>query len=149
MLSLLFLTAFAANVDRAPSGAIVTVRPSEGERACVLDSQERPLALCAELSQPFWLVHPDAWRNAVAIAESEKSLKITLGKVEAKGIELEAQVGDITAKYNALVVSSVAERAATDQKLKNKNKAMWAVGGVGVAAGVTLTVIGMFSVGVL
>ena len=61
--------AFAAQVDKSPSGTIITVRPEAGESACVLDAEDKPLEICSSFSQPYWLVHPDAWRKAVAMAE--------------------------------------------------------------------------------
>lgn len=104
MIAVVLSVAFAAEVDRAPSGAIVTVRPEQGERACVLDRQGAPLALCSEISaeysQPFWLVHPDAWRNAVASVTEMQTKLGTVDELQKINADLELRIASVTEQSN-------------------------------------------------
>lgn len=68
-----------------------------------------PLALFAVWSQAYdrWLLHPNAWRFVLfgAVFWKSISLGISIPKVLAKGLELNAKVG-LTAAESAIVVAA-------------------------------------------
>lgn len=68
--------ALAADIDRAPSGSIVTVRPGPTERAAiVLSATSQNVPLPADTPSPMWLVNPAAWRLAVACGVERADLQ--------------------------------------------------------------------------
>lgn len=72
-LSAFFSLALAADIDRAPSGAVVTVRPGPTEHAAVVDASNRVLPL--SIPSNLWLVNPDSWRMAVACGVEREELR--------------------------------------------------------------------------
>ena len=56
--------ATAAEIDKAPSGAIVTIRPEAGERSCIVKGSD--LVNLPSQAKNMWLISPAAWRKAIA-----------------------------------------------------------------------------------
>jgi hypothetical protein len=81
-LLLLASLVFGADVDRGPSGAVVTVRPAAAERVIVAGTSYtagtcaglvRPVVLPADVPA-LWGVNPEAYRLAVAAAVERDAL---------------------------------------------------------------------------
>jgi len=138
-LVLLLPLAYAAEVDRAPSGAVVTVRPEEGERLVVVDSRGRELPLPDDVP-PMWAVNPASWREAVAVVTELQPLPALVDTLEQT---IDACQLDLdTVSSNAAACSEDRAAAQADAKTAKKNRWWWmlfgAVGGAGATAAVTL-----------
>ena len=140
---LLALTALGAEVDRGPSGTIVTVRPEEGETACILDGDNAPIELCSEFSKPYWLVHPDAWRNAVAIAEGANIDSFVPDELVEINTQLEAKLSRANTRVSELTIARARDQGAHEEYVKSSKKKLRNFVllslGAGAVAGTTLT----------
>ncbi len=134
--------ALGAEVDRAPSGTIVTVRPEEGEKAWILREETAlPVPLPTDLPKPMWLVHPDSWRQAVALAEKYNAQMALPTELMAENKRLEFELtGEkkLRSELRLDLENSEATRIAEGKALR-RSRTHWAVGtGVGGAAMATL-----------
>jgi FtsZ-binding cell division protein ZapB len=132
MIWLLTTLALGAEIDRGPSGSIVTVRPSDGEVSCVLDASGEPLSICTDLEamyeQSFWLVHPDAWRNAVATV-TELQIKVTsIDELRDRNAGLRAENEALTGRIAAEETANIQLESTLKQKKRNHARAIVGVG---------------------
>ncbi len=94
LLALCLSTASGAEIDKAPSGTVVTVRPEAGEHVAVLkDNVSCPEVDLGEIPVPMWLVHPAAWRKAVALGEKAAALEALPDEQSQVIAQLEADLG--------------------------------------------------------
>jgi hypothetical protein len=138
LVGLLVSPAHAEDIERGPSGTIVTVRPEveKNEMAWILDGNNLPLPLPDDLPKPMWLVHPEAWRQAVALAEKyaiEKKLPDEqadiIKNLEADRDNEKRMRSELRINYEAL--ESMHE---TETKMLRRSRTHWAIGfGVGGA----------------
>ena len=142
LLILLMSVALGAEVDRAPSGAIVTIRPATNEQACILSSTDVPLKLPNDAPSAMWLIAPKAYRGAIArvtelsvlppVLENTKRL---LAESQTENEQLRKRDAKITAKL---------VKATTELKAQKKQTTKWAVAALG-----TGIVIGAMGVGII
>lgn len=138
MLGLVLSMAWGAEVDRGPSGTIVTVRPEGEEVACILDAERQPLSLCSDFEAPYWLVHQEAWRNAVAFAEGREIESFLPDKLLEINAQLKADLqSEQQAHANTRSAKDVLEGACeTETKMLRRSRTTWTV----VAASAALVV---------
>ena len=123
--------AFGADVDVAPSGTAVTIRTEVGERIAILDEAGVELDLGVGLSE-MWLVHKDAWRQAVALGERVAVLE-ALPDEQSKVIAgLEIKLKESRVFHSEARLQFEASNA-TVKGLK-KSRTQWLVGGLVVGA---------------
>jgi hypothetical protein len=136
MLATLILGAlFAAELDEGPSGAVVTVRPTEGlgERVILVDANGREIPMPDDVP-PLWAINPAAWREAIATVEelfpyrdlAAQHLE-TLGRCQA---EL-----DPTKQTLAMCQG---EGLVLETRLADLKKQRWRWLGVGVGSGLVV-----------
>jgi len=131
--------ALAAEVDRGPSGTVVTVRPEQGERLVVLDARGRELSLPDDVPD-LWAVNPDSWREAVAVVTELQPLPALVDSLEAT---IDACQFDLdTVSNDAMACSEGRATARADATTARRNRWWWmlfgAVGGAGVATAILL-----------
>jgi len=139
---LLCTLAFGAKVDVAPSGAVVTVRPADNERVAVLFKGQACVEISiAELPEntPMWLVNPDSWRQAVALAAKYDAQMALPTELQALNRQLELDLTNETALRSSLRLDlehSEATRIAETKALR-RSRTHWTVasGVVGLIAG--------------
>jgi hypothetical protein len=143
---LFFLTmVFAVEVDLAPSGAVVTVRPEAGEiAAIVLADTGEIVPLLVRTPPTMWLVHPAAWRNAVAMATGEE-IRDPLVDEQAKIIlNLETDLTKEKGLRSEIRLSLEECKAAreTEAKMLRRSRTQWTLAalGTGLALGAAGTV---------
>lgn len=112
MIAWLVGVAFAVTLDRAPSGALVTVRPDAGERVAIVDGRGRPLDLDLP---PMWAVNPESWRAAVASGEE---LQLRIDQLRQLDAVLQAASQDLEARTEQLSLEQ--QRSATLQSDVNR-----------------------------
>lgn len=137
LMALSMVPAEAAEVDIAPSGAVVTVRPEEGERAVVIDTVTEEMVGIPELPESMWLVHPQAWKKAVALGERVRVLEALPDEQAGIIVTLEVDLANERALRSEIRLQLEAERTTT-QVLK-RSRTQWLVGGLvlGATAGAT------------
>lgn len=135
--------AHAATVDRAPSGAIVTVRPGPGEQVVVLSSTGRPLAYPTDAPDVFWVVNPDAWKQAVVAAEQLAIYQEGTRRLQLAADTTAAQNADLQVQLESTRSAQVA--AVTRASTYKAQRWKWALaaggGGLLVGAGTVLLLV--------
>lgn len=145
----LCITAIAAppKVDTDAVGNIITVRPLEDHTVAVLDADGTPFQLPDAMSQPMWLVHPEAWRQAVALAarvDAEQALVPELKKELARLEEMVATEKKIRSEIRLELEASEASHAM-EAKMLRRSRIHWTIG-VGSAMAVVGVAVGVFVV---
>lgn len=142
MMWMICALAWGADIDRAPSGTIVTVRPEEGERAWILDVADQPVSLPVDMHQPMWLVHPESWRQAVAMAEKYQILSVLPDELRRENLRLEQAISDEKKLRSGLRLELEASEATrvTEVSALKKSRLHWALGAgaVGLVSGAAL-----------
>lgn len=134
--------AIGAEVDRGPSGTIVTIRPEDGEKAWVLSEENQPLPLPSDTPKPMWLVHPEAWRQAVALAEKYNAQMELPQELKQINMQLEVELANEKKLRGEQALDLEASR--TESKMLRRSRVQWAVG-----AGVLGVVVGAAGVAVV
>jgi hypothetical protein len=145
LLALLVSSALGAEVDLAPSGAVVTVRPEAGETAAILDDTGVVIPLPEAAPSPMWLVHPEAWRLAVAQGAGEQ-IRDPLVDEQAQIItNLEADLAKEKGLRSGIRLSLEDCQATheTETKMLRRSRTHWTLGALGTgllvgAAGVAV-----------
>ena len=137
--------AHAEEVDRAPSGIIVTVRPDmdRGERAWILSEANQPIPLPTDLPQPMWLVHPESWRQAVALAEKYDAQIQLPTELKQLNVQLETELNAEKKLRSGLRLDLEASEATRIAEVKalRRSRTHWAIGTgvIGVVGGAVIT----------
>lgn len=129
----------AADVVRRSTGEIVSVRPSEGERAAVVDERggDVDLGIRDDIAS-FRLVDPAVWRAFTAEASRAEALQRALHEAETAALQARAQQERAEAERDA------AERDARRAKADR----VWL--GLGIGAGaLTVGTVAGFILGAL
>jgi hypothetical protein len=133
MWALLLCVAMGAEVDVAPSGTVVTVRPEKGEQAILVraDTHE-PVELSVTLPEPMWLVHPESWRQAVALAEKYQAVLKLPEELKKENERLEHELSDEKRlrSETRLDFERLKGSSETETKMLRKSRTTWTVGGV-------------------
>lgn len=138
MFPLLFLllssSAMAEEVDLAPSGAVVTIRPEDDEYAAVVNRETGEiLSLPADAPDPMWLVHPAAWRSAVAQATGQQILEPLPDEQAAiiKHLETDLAAAELTKSGLTLRLQSCESTYETETKMLRRSRTHWLIAGAG------------------
>lgn len=139
MLSSVFFCVWALaqppKVDHDAGGNVITVRPLEGHTVGVFDSDGSRFDLPAGMAQPMWLVHPEAWRKAVALAERVHVSEQLVPELQSIQARLEADLATEKRLRSELRIDlerSEATRVAENRMLR-RSRIHWAVGAGGTS----------------
>lgn len=124
-------------VDADADGNIITVRPLEGHTVGVFDADGSRFSLPDGMAQPMWLVHPEAWRQAVALAEKVNASEQLVPELKAENARLEGELKTekkLRSELRIDLENSEATRV-TEGKMLRRSRTHWAIGtGIGGAA---------------
>ncbi len=124
-------------VDADADGNIITVRPLDQHTVGVFDADGTRLLLPDRMAQPMWLVHPEAWRQAVAMAEGVNASEQLVPELKADNKRLEGELQTSKRLRSELRIdfeNSEATRMA-EGKMLRRSRTHWAIGtGIGGAA---------------
>jgi len=126
-------------VDADADGNIITVRPLEGHTVGVFDTDGSAFQLPDGMVQPMWLVHPDAWRQAVAMGEKLRASEQLVPELKLENERLqEGWDGEKRLRSGLrLDLESCEASSKTERTMLRRSRTQWAVGTgvVGVATG--------------
>lgn len=130
-------TALAVEIDVAPSGVIVTAAPEEGEHAAIVsDSTGLELDFGPDQDlRGMWLIHPGAWRKAVAMAERVAVLEALPDEQSAIITGLEADLTESRGFHSETRLQLEAVRAEVKVLKKSRTKMVISSLVTGVIAG--------------
>ena len=132
----------AADIDRAPSGAIVTIRPAETEDVTIFDAQHTPVILPDDTPRPIWLVNPESWKMASAEVQRLSVYPDIVTHHEATIDKLQGELIESHERY----VDEHDARVTAQEQVTGLKKQRWRWAGVGTAAGIVITIAGTFAV---
>lgn len=142
MLLLFASLTFAADVDIAPSGTIVTVRPEPGERATIISGETScEIEDLPDAVPPMWLVHPESWRKAVAVAEETAVLRANTKEQADILAGLRVDLGEEQSLRSQLQLDLQSEKTLTQQLRRSRTQ--WLVGGLVTGAALSAAGIGV------
>lgn len=137
MIPLLFaLAAHAADITRAPSGAIVVVRPDDGEQVLILDADGQPVTLPDDVPE-LVLINTESWRTAVTTG---RVVEIQAAADAEKQALLDGCIADLGSS-NAALTQCATERLQLTDDLADAQEELPAAkrrafgAGAGVGAG--------------
>ena len=131
---LLSAPALAEDIDRAPSGVIVTIRPDTEEQAAIISSSSTPLQLPDDAPQPMWLINPEAWRRATAEVER---LSVYPEIAHDHELAIVRLTTELEGSQQLLSVEQQARiQAETEAVMYKQQRPKWALAGAGAGAAV-------------
>jgi len=136
MLATLLLGALvAAELDEGPSGAVVTVRPTEdlGERVILVDRDGREIPMPDDVP-PLWAINPEAWREAIATVEE----LLPYRELATQHLETLTRCQAELDPTKQALATCQGENLVLDTRLVELKKQRWRWLGVGVGGGLVV-----------